>query len=159
VRADAFAPSDLAASGAAYLTLRTLDQAFALPIEFARSAFKIEALTRVPQAPPHLLGLSIWRGGIVAIVCLARRLDRDALPLGVGAIAVSIELDGETFALAVQEIGDILHARAEDISEAASHVDLQHSALMAGVLRSGAMLIPILDPFGVFDICRRAEAA
>jgi len=80
--------------GDAYLTLRALDQTFALPIEFARSVFKIEGLTRVPQAPSHLVGLSNLRGGIIGVVCLANKLDPDAPALGVGALAVAIQLIG-----------------------------------------------------------------
>jgi purine-binding chemotaxis protein CheW len=143
---------------AAYLTLRALDQTFALPIEFARSVFKIEGLTRVPQAPSHLVGLSNLRGGIIGVVCLANKLDPDAPALGVGALAVAIELGAETFALAVQEIGEVTHAHAEDIS-AAKHVNRWQPAMMAGIIRSGANLLPVLDPFGVFDISPVAEAA
>ena len=144
--------------GDAYLTLLALDQTFALPIEFARSVFKIEGLTRVPQAPSHLVGLSNLRGGIIGVVCLASKLDPDAPALGVGALAVAIELGAETFALAVQEIGEVTHAHAEDIS-AAKHVNRWQPAMMAGIIRSGAKLVPVLDPFGVFDISPVAEVA
>jgi purine-binding chemotaxis protein CheW len=144
--------------GDVYLTLRALDQTFALPIEFARSVFKIEGLTRVPQAPSHLVGLSNLRGGIIGVVCLANKLDPDAPALGVGALAVAIELGAETFALAVQEIGEVTHAHAEDIS-AAKHVNRWQPAMMARIIRLGANLLPVLDPFGVFDISPVAEAA
>jgi len=144
--------------GDAYLTLRALDQTFALPIEFARSVFKIEGLTRVPQAPSHLVGLSNLCGGIIGVVCLANKLDPDAPALGVGALAVAIELGAETFALAVQEIGEVTHAHAEDMS-AAKHVNRWQPAMMARIIRSGANLLPVLDPFGVFDISPVAEAA
>lgn len=116
-------PADVSVIGNAYLTLRAIDQTFALPIQFARSIFKIEALTRVPLAPPHLVGLSYLRSGIVGIVCLGRRLDPDASALGVGALAVAIELGAETFALAVQQIGDVIHAHAEDPSPTADPRD------------------------------------
>ena len=144
--------------GDTYLTLRALDQTFAMPIEFARSVFKIEGLTRVPHAPSHLVGLSNLRGGIIGVVCLASKLDPDAPALGVGALAVAIELGTETFALAVQEIGEVMHAHAEDISLAAEHANRWQPAMMAGIIRSGAKLLPVLDPFSVFDICRVAEA-
>jgi chemotaxis signal transduction protein len=115
-------------------------------------------LTRVPQAPSHLVGLSNLRGGIIGVVCLANKLDPDAPALGVGALAVAIELGAETFALAVQEIGEVTHAHAEDIS-AAKHVNRWQPAMMARIIRSGANLLPVLDPFGVFDISPVAEAA
>ena len=94
-------PARARVSGKAYLTVRALGQTFALPLEFARSVFEIDALTRVPLASSHVVGLSYLRGGIVAIVGLARRLEPDAPSLGVGALAVAIELGVETFALAV----------------------------------------------------------
>jgi purine-binding chemotaxis protein CheW len=154
------APSaEVHVSAKAYLTLRALERTFALPLEFARSVFKIDALTRVPLASSHVVGLSHLRGGIVAIVCLARRLEPDAAALGVGALAVAIELGVETFALAVEEIGDIIHVHAEDVSPIADHADLGRSGVMAGVIRSGAALLPVLDPFSIFDVARVAGAA
>jgi purine-binding chemotaxis protein CheW len=151
--------AEVRVSANAYLTLRALEQTFALPLEFARSVFKIDALTRVPLASSHVVGLSYLRGGIVAIVCLARRLEPDAPALGLGALAVAIELGAETFALAVEEIGDIVHVHAEDVSPIADHADLARSGVMAGVIRSGAALLPVLDPFRIFDVARLADAA
>jgi purine-binding chemotaxis protein CheW len=152
-------PAEVRVSAKAYLTVRALEQTFALPLEFARSVFKIDALTRVPLASSHVVGLSHLRGGIVAIVCLARRLEPDAPALGVGALAVAIELGVETFALAVEEIGDIIHVHAEDVSPIADDADLGGSGVMAGLIRSGAALLPVLDPFSIFDVARVADAA
>jgi purine-binding chemotaxis protein CheW len=151
--------AEVRVSPKAYLTLGALEQTFALPLEFARSVFKIDALTRVPLASSHIVGLSHLRGAIVAIVCLARRLEPDAPALGVGALAVAIELGVETFALAVEEIGDIIHVHAEDVSPIADHADLGRSGAMAGVIRLGAALLPVLDPFSIFDVARVAGAA
>jgi purine-binding chemotaxis protein CheW len=151
--------AEVRVSANAYLTLHALEQTFALPLEFARSVFKIDAVTHVPLASSHVVGLSYLRGGIVAIVCLARRLEPDAPALGVGALAVEIELGVETFALAVEEIGDIIHVHAEEASPIADHADLGRSGVMTGVIRSGAALLPVLDPFSIFYVTRVADAA
>jgi purine-binding chemotaxis protein CheW len=113
----------------------------------------------VPLASSHVVGLSHLRGGIVAIVCLARRLEPDAPSLGVGALAVAIDLGVETFALAVEEIGDIIHVHAGDSSPIADPADLRRSGVTAGVIRWGAALLPVLDPFSIFDPARVAGAA
>jgi purine-binding chemotaxis protein CheW len=151
-------PDETSSSGGAYLTLLALDQIFALPIEFARSVFKIDQLTRVPLAPPYFVGLSHLQGRIVGIVCLGHRLDPGVRALGVGPLAIAIELAAETFALAVQGVGDIVHAHPENISASANHAEARRPE-MSGVIRSGASLIPILDPFSIFGVCRVAEAA
>ena len=151
--------ADVAPSANAYLALRAHDSNFALPIAFARSVFKIEALTRVPLAPPHLLGLANLRGEIVATICLARRLDPNARAAGVGALAVVLELGADTFALAVNEIGDVVNARDEDVTPTPIHVDARRAALISGVLRCGSALVPILDPPSLFDFRHAGEAA
>jgi purine-binding chemotaxis protein CheW len=150
-------PAEVAGIGDAYLTLRALDQTFALAIEFARSIFEIETLTRVPMAPRHLVGLSHFRGGIVGIVCLARRLDPNAHALGVGALGIAIELGAETVALAVQDVGDVIFAHSEGILPTNNPAD-PRNALMAGVIRLGTRLLPVLDPFSIFEIRSVAEA-
>ena len=142
-----------------YLVLGALEATFALPVAFARSVFRIEALTRAPLAPAHVLGLANLRGEIVAAVCLARRLDPNAEPAGVGSLAVVLECGVETLALAVQSIGDVIDARDEDVAPMPIHVDVRRAALMSGVLRWGAALIPILDPPALIDFRRSGEAA
>jgi purine-binding chemotaxis protein CheW len=140
------------------LTLRARDQIFALPLEFVRSIFEIEALTRVPLAPSHLVGLTNWRGGIVAIVCLSRSLDSEAPALGVGALAVAIDVGSETFALAVPEIGDVVRVRAEDITVEPTSISSRGPVVTAGAIRSGVTHVPVLDPFSLFDQCCCAES-
>jgi len=150
---------DQASGMRAYLVLGALDTTFALPVAFARSVVRIEALTRAPLAPLHVLGLANLRGEIVAVICLASRLDPNAEPAGVGSLAVVLECGVETLALAVQSIGDVIDARDEDVAPMQIHVDVRRAALMSGVLRWGAALIPILDPPALFNFRRPGEAA
>jgi chemotaxis signal transduction protein len=131
-----------------YLTLRARNQTFALPIEFARSVFRIEDLTRLPLAPPHCIGVTNLNGAIVAIACLARRLDAGAQVAGAGALAVAIQIGAETFALAVQDVGQIIHGTPESISNSD---DPSAPASNGGFVRSGALGAPILDPLRIFD--------
>lgn len=99
------------------------------------------------------------RGQIVAAVCLARRLDPNARLSGIGALAVVLEVGIEVFALAVQEIGDVVYARDNELIPMPIHVDVRRAALMSGMLRSGSALVPILDPPSLFDFHHSAEAA
>lgn len=145
----------LPGSPRAFLTLRARNRTFALPIEFARSSFRIESLTRVPLAPAHLIGLTNLRGAIVAVVCLSRSIDPAAGASGAGALAVRIEAGGETFALAVHSIGEIVHACPEDASPLSNGEDSPHPAATKGVVRSGATSATILDPLAILDFRRR----
>jgi chemotaxis signal transduction protein len=141
----------------AYLTVRVLNETFALPVNCARSGIRIEALTRIPAAPPHLVGLANLEGAEIAVVCLARRLDPKARPAGPGMLAVVVVAAGQTFALAVQDFGDIVEAGEADIAptDGAS----RSAALSSRVLRSGAFRAPILDPEIVLDLRNSGGAA
>ena len=134
----------------AYLILRTLEQNFALPIIFAQSVFRLEALTRIPLAPRHLVGLANLRGRIVPVACLARRLEPLALARGRGSLAIVIDLGVDAFALAVDEIGDVLYVDEKEIFAQPVHLGLKYSAILTGVLQRGSSLAPILDVAKIF---------
>jgi purine-binding chemotaxis protein CheW len=143
----------------AYLILRALDQNFALPIIFAQSAFRLEALTRVPLAPRHLVGLANLRGRIIPVACLARRLEPASSARGAGSLAIVIDLGAETFALAVDEIGDVLYADEKEIFAQPVQLGLKYSGILTGVLQREGSLVPILDVAKIFEFRRKPEAA
>jgi hypothetical protein len=125
----------------AYLKVRALDRDFAVPANRARAVFAISTLTEVAGAPARIVGLTNYRGAVVAVFCLARRLDARARPAGVGASAIAIEWGAETFALAVESVDDIAPA------------DAIH---LLGPL--GPAPVPILDLGDLFDAPALAEA-
>jgi chemotaxis signal transduction protein len=140
-----------------FLTVFALNEAFALPIAFARSGVRIETLTRAPSAPPHLLGFANLGGAAVAVVCLARRLEPTARASAPGGLAIVIASRGQTFALAVQDFGDVVEGREIDITP--THAGSARATLSSQVLRTGTLSAPILDPERVFDGRRSGAAA
>jgi len=155
---NANAPTTSAPS-AAYLVVRSLDQAFALPIGCVQSIFQIESLSRVPHGPRHLLGLCNLRGRIVAVASLARRLQPDAAAQSPASLAIVVESGLEIYALAVDEIGDVHYAQAQDLIDMPAHIDRKIATIAVGLLRRGSALIPILDISGIFEFRRKPEAA
>ncbi len=145
----------------AFLTVQALGRNFALPIGCTRSVFRVEGLTRSPLASPRLLGLVNLRGRLVVLACLNRRRPPDALPLGVGSLAVAIELGPDVVALAVEGVGGIVEARREDFVLAKRRLDARPSALGLGVLlRTGTTQRPptVLDVTALFEFGRMVAA-
>jgi len=151
----------LAPGAGAFLIVRALGRNFALPVGCTRSVFRVEGLTRAPLAPPCLLGVVSLRGRLVAVACLNRRLRPDAEPLGVGSLAVLIELGPDALALAVEDVGVVVEARREDFLDAKRRLNAPPRAVGLGVLRqAGTMqgLGTVLDVRALFDF-RRTIAA
>src|SRR5947209_19950528 len=83
-------------------------ETFGLPVESVQTIFRIEGVTPVPLGPPEVEGLANLRGRIVTAVSLKRRLSKTPPASPRGALAIGIEHSGESFALIVDEVGDVI---------------------------------------------------
>ena len=144
--------SPLIPGAGAFLTVQSLGRNFALPIGCTRSIFRVEGLTRAPLAPPSARPRHL-RGRLVAIACLNRRLRSRAPPLGVGSLAVAIELGPDVLGLAVEDVGGILEARREDFVVARRRSAAGRHAVGLGVVRRAGTTerpVTVLDVRALF---------
>jgi purine-binding chemotaxis protein CheW len=130
---------------------------YAVDVEDAREIIPMRKLTRLPGAPPHVLGLINVRGTIVTVIDLARRLEpqtpawqdveaakpmsteQAATPASEGAILLVRRGQGLA-GLAVQEVLDV---RALDLSEIDSAI--LSAGAVRGVVQHGETPIVVLD--------------
>ncbi len=143
----------------AFFSVRSSGQLFALPIGNAHSVFRIGGLTRVPLAPAWLLGLTNLRSVIIPVVCLARRLNPSAPGRGVGALAVVTGVEADSFALSVDDVGEVIGANKADLMETPPHMDFEHASLTLGAVKTSSTILPILDVPKLFEFRRRPETA
>src|SRR5690349_18794524 len=78
------------------VTCRVAGEALALAASVVRDTLERSDVTRVPGAPAAFDGLVPWRGQLVPVVNVARKLGLTAS--GPGAIVI-VELDGEALGL------------------------------------------------------------
>jgi purine-binding chemotaxis protein CheW len=127
---------------------------FGLPVENIHTVFEMNAVTPVPLAPPEILGLVNLRGKIVTAVSLRRRI-RGAAAAEPSLLAVGLDYRGESFALVVDEVGDVITLdRALEI-EAPPHLGPE-GVRIAAVYRLAEAILPILDLDWVFTFDERA---
>src|ERR1700756_4073330 len=91
-----------------YVTATVGGQLFGLPIARVQDVFVLDRLTRVPLASPEIAGVLNLRGRIVTAVDLRRRLGMAARPDGRPAMAVGIELKGESYGLLIDAVGEVM---------------------------------------------------
>ena len=116
---------------------------FGLPVDCIHTVFEMIALTPVPLAPPEILGLVNLRGKIVTAVSLRRRLSGVMLP-ELSNLAIGLEYRGESFALVVDEVGDVLTLDQATRIDIPPHLGAEGLKL-AAVYRLDALILPILD--------------
>ena len=130
-------------------TVVVAGRTYGLPVEHIHTVFEMMAVTPVPLAPHEVLGLVNLRGKIVTAVSLRRRLRDAEAPLGSSRIAVGIDYRHESFALVVDEVGDVLTLDRGTLIDTPPHLGAEGIPIEA-VHRLEDMILPILDLDWVF---------
>jgi purine-binding chemotaxis protein CheW len=142
-----------------YVTVMLDGQLFGLPISRVQDVFMPDRLTRVPLAPPEIAGVLNLRGRIVTAVDLRLRLGMPARTDGRPAMAVGIELKGESYGLLIDSFGEVM--KLADGTREANPVNLDAglARVSAGVHRLDGQLLVILDVDRVLEMTADPLAA
>lgn len=132
-----------------YVTVFVGDTLFGLAIERVHDVFVPSGVTPVPLAPSEIVGLLNLRGRVVTAVCLRRRLGLpDAVvqdEKGNPKMAIGLEQGGETFALVVDGVGEVLKLGSDSREAVPINLDPRWRNLATCVHRLDGRLLVILD--------------
>ncbi|SDA31693.1 chemotaxis protein CheW [Sphingomonas sp. NFR15] len=117
------------------LTFRAGGARFAVPAASVREVARVPRLTRVPHAPPSLIGLGNFRGTVLPVLSLAALLAR---PRGDEAHVLLVE-DGERVGIAVDVVEGI--ARAADAAEPVALASLIAAGFARVERRAGRAIV------------------
>ncbi|WP_336485754.1 chemotaxis protein CheW [Methylobacterium nigriterrae] len=128
-----------------YVTVFVGETMFGLAINRVHDVFIPAGVTPVPLAPAEIVGLLNLRGRVVTALCLRRRL---GLPPAAGEgskMAIGLEQGGETFALVVDGVGEVLKLGADTHEAVPINLDARWRDLALGVHRLDGRLLVVLD--------------
>ena len=139
-----------------YITAMVGQQLFGLPILRVQDVFVPERLTRVPLAAPEIAGVLNLRGRIVTLVDLGRRLGLAGEAKPEQPMAIGVELSGESYALLVDNVGEVL--KLEDSAREPNPINLDPriAQVSAGIYRLDGQLLVILDIDHVLNVTKAA---
>lgn len=124
------------------------NRTFGLPVEHIQTVFEITAVTPVPLAPKAILGLVNLRGKIATAVSLRCRMRGEPV-IESSRLAVGIDYRGESFALVVDEVGDVLSLQSDWQLNKPPHLGTERVKIDA-VYRLDDMILPVLALDWVF---------
>jgi purine-binding chemotaxis protein CheW len=110
-----------------------------------REILRVGEIQRVPDAPPHIRGLTNVRGAILPVVEVRTRLGLSPLVLGPAARIVVVEVRGRSVGLLVDRVTQIVKVRASQI-EPASAMTPREPGCFSGVARCPGGPLFLLDP-------------
>jgi purine-binding chemotaxis protein CheW len=119
-------------------------RSFGLPVEAIQTVFEMVSVTPVPLAPDHVLGLVNLRGKIATAISLRRRLGTDPIATERSNLAVGLEHRGESFALVVDDVGDVLTLDKTTEIDVPPHLGGE-GVKFSSVHRLEHEILPVLD--------------
>ena len=136
------------------VTVIVAGQLFGLPIERVRQVFRMGHVTPVPLAPPSVAGLINLRGRVATAIDLRSRLGLK--PVDARGMAAGLECQGDAYALVVDEIGDVLRPRDDELEAGDAHLPAAWRGFIEGVYRLPDSIMVLLDVDAVLDLSRQA---
>lgn len=128
-----------------FVTVFVGETMFGLAIDRVHDVFIPAGVTPVPLAPPEIVGLLNLRGRVVTALCLRRRLGLTDRTSEGQKMAIGLEQGGETFALVVDGVGEVLKLGVDTHEPVPINLDARWRDLALGVHRLDGRLLVILD--------------
>jgi purine-binding chemotaxis protein CheW len=142
-----------------YVTAMIGGQLFGLPISRVQDVFMPERVTRVPLAPAEVAGVLNLRGRIVTAVDMRARLGMPKREGEHQAMAVGVDLRGESYGLLIDSIGEVLKLADDSHEVNPVNLDPRMAKMAGGIHRLDGQLMVVLDIDRVLDIGSEALAA
>ena len=119
---------------------------FGIPIGRVREVLRVGDITRVPEAPPHIRGVTSVRGRILPVVELRTRLGLPVLgEPGMRARIIVVEAHGRVLGLLVDAVNQVVNVPADAVLAPPGEVLSAQTDYVTGIGRLDARLIILLD--------------
>ena len=142
-----------------YVTAMIDGQLFGLPIVRVQDVFIPERLTRVPLAPPEIVGVLNLRGRIVTLIDLRRRFGLGERKEGEDVMAIGVESRGESYGLLIDRVGEVVELDGVAREPNPVNLDQRLAQMSSGIYRLDDQLLIVVDVDRVLDIGSKAIAA
>ncbi|HEY8578603.1 MAG TPA: chemotaxis protein CheW [Beijerinckiaceae bacterium] len=144
--------------GRQVFTVRLDGALFGLPIECVRAVLRAEAVAPAPLGPSWVIGLVNLRGHVVVAASLRARFGlAEPARLGEPLLTVSVEIEGETLAVAVDAVGDVVDVDESQLIATPPGMSDAVRRLTSGVYAMPAGFLPVIDLHAAFQ--QKARAA
>jgi purine-binding chemotaxis protein CheW len=146
-----------------YLTFVLADELFAVPVGRVEVVLEMQKVTRVPNARPHMRGVTNHRGSVIPVVDPGIRLGGKPVDLAEDPAIIVLQLDfgGETLSIGmladgVREVLDLDDTMIEAPPQLGGRMD---SRFIKGIGKTSTGFVVILDLDESFAVSSSGDAA
>ena len=118
---------------------------FGIPIAQVREVIRVAEITRVPQARPHVRGVTNLRGRVLAVVEIRTRMGLTPAEITPKSRVVVVGVHDRTLGILVDEVSQVVKGPAATVAPAPEEVLSPGADYISGVARWNSRLIILLD--------------
>ena len=135
-----------AVAGERHLVTFALDgEEFGIPVVRVREVIRVSEITRVPQAPPHVRGVTNLRGRILPVVDLRSRFGLPAADVTSRSRIVVVEAGDRVVGLLVDAVLQVAKVPLDVIAAPPEEVRSEDADYLSGVARWNGRIIILLE--------------
>lgn len=127
-----------------YLIVSIADQRFGIPVLQIQDVLREQKVTRIPLAPPEIVGALNLRGRIVTAIDVRQLL---GLPddYNQTSMSVVVEHGNELFSLIIDSVGDVIQLQNKQFEKAPVTLDPAWRDVSTGIYQLDSELLVIMD--------------
>jgi len=118
---------------------------FGIPIEQVREVIRVSEITRVPQARPHVRGVTNLRGRILAVVEIRTRMGLPVAEITPRSRIVVVGVHDRVLGILVDGVSQVVKVPAATVAPAPEEILSPGTDYITGVARWDSRLIVLLD--------------
>jgi purine-binding chemotaxis protein CheW len=118
---------------------------FGIPIGQVREVIRVSDITRVPQARPHVRGVTNLRGRILAVVEIRTRMGLPAAEITPRSRVVVVAIGERMLGILVDAVSQVVKVPSATVAPAPEEVVSPGTDYITGVARWNSRLIILLD--------------
>jgi purine-binding chemotaxis protein CheW len=150
---------DQAQAGGDFVTFMIAGQLFGVPVLEVQDVLRPQAITRIPMAPPEILGSLNLRGRIVTVVNTRHRLGLPAAESSDKPMSIVVPHGDDLFSLAVDRVGEVLSLSGDNFEANPPTLDSAWREVASGIYRLKDELLVVIDVARLLRLGPTAHAA
>lgn len=140
-----------------FVTFTIAEQLFGIPVLKVQDVLSSYQITRIPLAPPEIMGSLNLRGRVVTAIDMRVRLGLPERAKDADSMSIVAEHEGELYSLVVDTVSEVLALSASTFDRNPPTLDLQFRAMSEGIYQLDDQLLVVLDVNRLLDYGRQTN--
>jgi len=124
---------------------------FAVEVSSVEAIIKLQAITKVPHAPAHVVGVTNLRGNIVPVIDLKKRLNLPKTENSADTRIIVALLQDSKVGMVVDAVSQVIEIEDSQIEPTPQITTSVDSTYIRGIVKIGTLLVIMLDLAKIFE--------